>query len=293
MKQMKLSVIIPSLNAADTIATQLEALASQRWSEPWEVIISDNGSTDKTLAIIERYGNRLLNLHVVDSSDRRGAAHARNVGAQAATGDALAFCDADDEVASDWVAAIGEALREYDLVASRFDIEKLNAPWVQKSRENPQIDGLQRLWYPPYLSHASGSGLGLKRSLHEAVGGFDESFCFLEETDYCLRIQLAGVKIHFVPDAVVYYRYRHTFGGIFHQGRHYATWNVLLYKTYWTPGVETSRPWKRYVSGWRSLLRRLLQIRDKGTLARWVWLLGWRVGLLQGSIRYRVPPVPG
>ncbi|MBF2059991.1 glycosyltransferase family 2 protein, partial [Fischerella thermalis] len=43
---MKVSVIIPCLNAAETIGVQLEALANQQWSQPWEVIIADNGSTD-------------------------------------------------------------------------------------------------------------------------------------------------------------------------------------------------------------------------------------------------------
>jgi len=52
---MKLSVIIPCYNEADTIATQLEVLAKQYWSEPWEVIVSDNGSTDDSLAIVEKY----------------------------------------------------------------------------------------------------------------------------------------------------------------------------------------------------------------------------------------------
>lgn len=52
-RRPRLSVIIPCLNAADTIGKQLEALARQEWSEPWEVVILDNGSTDETLAVAE------------------------------------------------------------------------------------------------------------------------------------------------------------------------------------------------------------------------------------------------
>ncbi|RUT11687.1 hypothetical protein DSM107010_30140 [Chroococcidiopsis cubana SAG 39.79] len=77
---MKLSVIIPSYNEAGTISGQLEALTTQQWYQPWEIIISDNGSTDETVAIAEQYQERLPNLQIVDSSDRQGAAHARNVG---------------------------------------------------------------------------------------------------------------------------------------------------------------------------------------------------------------------
>ena len=95
---MKLSIIIPCLNAADTIGEQLQALSIQSWNGQWEVIISDNGSTDDTLKVVGKYRESLPELRVVDSSDKPGAAHARNIGCGAATGDAFLFCDADDAV---------------------------------------------------------------------------------------------------------------------------------------------------------------------------------------------------
>lgn len=285
-------MIIPCLNEANTIATQLEALANQCWSEPWEVIISDNGSTDESMVIVERYRERLPNLYVVDSSDRRGAAHARNVGALAATGDALAFCDADDEVAPGWLAAMGEALSKYDFVACRIDIQKLNISWVQESRVNPQKDGLQKIWYLPYLQHAGGGTLGVKRSLHEAIGGFDESLPVLEDTDYCVRIQLSGAEFHFVPNAVVHVRYSDKLGHTYHQACLWSSYNGLLYRKYQrSSGMRIPQPWRRYAKHWKQLLRSLPQIRRKAGLFEWVWRFGWQVGKLRGSIKYRVPPV--
>ncbi len=284
---MKLSVIVPCYNAANTIAAQLEALASQYWSEPWEIIISDNGSTDESLSIVEGYKRRLPNLQVIDSSDRQGTAHARNVGVQAAGSHALPYCDADDEVAPGWLVAMYEALSKHNFVASRFDTEKLNALWVQKSHGNPQRDGLNKYRYPPYLPHAGGSGLGVKRSLHAAVGGFDESMPTLEDTDYCWRIQLAGTELHFVQDAVVHVRYRDTIGGIYRQARSYAENNVLLYKKYQPLGMPRLS-WKTGLQSWAHLLWRLPRIRDKASLATWLWGLGWRLGRVKGCIRYRV-----
>lgn len=118
---MKLSVILPCFNGADTIAVQLEALANQQWSEPWEVIVSNNGSTDESMAIVERYRNRLPNLLIVDAhappEPRRGVTHSYNTDIKAATGDAFVFCEADDEVAPGWLTAMGEALKHYDFVA--------------------------------------------------------------------------------------------------------------------------------------------------------------------------------
>lgn len=287
---MKLSVIIPCYNAAETIATQLKALANQRWAEPWEVIVSDNGSTDESLAIVERNRARLPDLKIVNASARRGAAYAKNIGARAATGDALVFCDADDEVAPGWVAAIGKALSIDDFVASRFDTKKLNMSLIQKYIGNPQQNGFQALWYPPYLPHSGGCGLGVRRSLHETVGGFDESLLALEDTDYCIRIQLTGAKLHFVPDAVVHIRYRAKLSGIYRQSRLWAKYNLLMYKKY-RFGMRMPQPWLGYLKDWMHLLRSLPQICYGIGRANWAWRFGRQIGRLQGIIKYRVPPV--
>ena len=81
---MKLSVIIPCYNAAETIAEQLEALTRQQWDKPWEIIVANNRSTDGSMAIVERYMERLPNLRIVDASERQGQPFALNTGILAA-----------------------------------------------------------------------------------------------------------------------------------------------------------------------------------------------------------------
>lgn len=286
-EKVKLSVIIPCFNVANTIGIQLEALAKQKWPESWEVVISDNGSTDETLTIVEKYKGHIPRLRVVDSSDYRGPAHARNVGVLAASGDLLAFCDADDEVAPGWVAAMGEALSRYDFVAGRLETKKLNGSWVQKARSPFQQDGLQPYVYPLYLPHAAGCNLGIKLSLYDTIGKFDETLLSLHDTDYCWRAQLAGTELHFTPNAIIHYRFRNTLGGVYRQARRYGEYNVLLYKRYRPSGMP-KLSWQASIKEWGYLLRSLLRIRGRQRLARWVWKLGWRIGRLQGSIKYRV-----
>jgi GT2 family glycosyltransferase len=254
------------------------------------VIVSDNGSTDKSRLIVEKYYRRIPNLRLVDSGDQRGAAYARNVGVCAARGDVLAFCDADDEVIPGWVAAMGEALATCDFVAGWLDPYKLNESWVLKSRHCPQQDGLQIYNYPPYLPHAAGCNLGIKRALHEAVGGFDESFRILNDTDYCWRVQLTGVTLHSVPEAVVHYRFRHSMWDIYWQALEYGMDNVLLYKKYRPLGMP-ELSWSIGARKWLSLLRHLHRLRHRKYQAAWLWKFAWHLGRVLGSIKYRIPAI--
>ena len=73
---MKISVIIPCLNAAGTLVEQLEALFGQDYSGEWELLVADNGSSDGTAELVESYRSKLPRLRFVDASARRGQAPA-------------------------------------------------------------------------------------------------------------------------------------------------------------------------------------------------------------------------
>jgi glycosyltransferase involved in cell wall biosynthesis len=287
---MELSVVIPCLNAAATIGAQLEALSRQSWHGSWEVVVADNGSADGTQAIVGSYRGRLPEIRLIDASDRRGAAHARNAGARAARGQAIVFCDADDEAGEGWLQALAEALALYDFVASRMDVEKLNPRTIVNAMSNPQKSGLPKIAYPPYLPYAGGCGLGVKRALHEAAGGFDESLAQLEDTDYCFRLQQRGVELHFVPQALMHVRFSNRPGVLFRQARLWAQFNVLMYKRY-RQDMRVPRPWRRHLSSWRALIRNAPRVLRKETRPGWMRTLGTQIGVLQGAILYRVPPV--
>jgi glycosyltransferase involved in cell wall biosynthesis len=287
----RLSVVIPCYNAASTLRVQLDALAAQRWEEPWEVIVADNGSDDASSVILGAYLARLPHLRVVDASARRGQPYALNTGAAASAAEFLAFVDADDEVAAGWVAAIGEALvGGCDFVASRFDMTRLNAPWVQATRDNTQEHGLAKLWYPPYLPFAGGCGLGVRRTIHEAVGGFDEALPYVHDTDYCVRIQLAGTKLQFVENALLHIRLRDTYRSIFRQSRLWSEYNVALYSRYRDPMNPVLDSWRDCARAWWEMARGVLEMRDRGSLGRCVAEFGWQVGRLKGNLKYRTGP---
>jgi cellulose synthase/poly-beta-1,6-N-acetylglucosamine synthase-like glycosyltransferase len=284
---LSISVIIPCRDDSGTLGEQLEAVARQSWPGPWEVIVADNGSTDGSRDLAEAFRSRLGRLRVIDASARRGPAHARNRGAEEAAGEALLFTDADDRVGDGWLAAMGAALRGHPFVAARYDAEALNPPAVVRSRTNPQRESLIPYDYPPFLPHAGGSSLGVRRKVHEAVGGFDESLPALEDTDYCWRIQLRGTELVFVPEAVVHIRYRERPGGLFHQSCRFGTYNVLMYRRYRPRGMPRL-PWHAGIARWVKLLLTTPKLLVPRTRAAWLGQLGWRLGRLRGCLRYRV-----
>ena len=283
---MGLSVIIACFNAATTLREQLDALAHQDATAPWELIIADNGSTDQTVAIAEEYHGRIPHLRVIDASDRRGTAHARNVGVVAARGSLVVFCDADDVVAPNWLSAIERALAQHDLVASRFDGEKLNSRETLAVRTCPQQEDLMSFRYARFLPFAGACGMGIKRSLFEALEGFDEQLLNGEDIDFCWRAQLGGAELRFVEDAVVHIRLRSEPSEIFRQSMNYGFWTVPLYQRYLAHGMPRV-PWYRGARAWLRLLLRVPRLIRRSTRTKWLKEFAYRWGLLKGSVRFR------
>ncbi len=279
------SVVMACRNGGALIGRQLEALARQDFSDPWELVVADNGSTDGTAEVVARYVERLPRLRLVDASGVAGAAHARNVGVAAATGSRIVFCDHDDEVAPDWLRAMARALDEHPLVTATLDTCRLNPAWARSPDDRQPVRNTD----PPFLPYAFSAALGVRRALHDAIGGYDESFFqACEDRDYCYRLQLRGEQLVVEPDAVVSYRLRDTLRDIFRQQRTYACGNVQLYVKYRDVGMRKPSQ-LRALRTWLLLLPRLVvSWRTPRARARWAQRAGWKVGRLQGSIRYRV-----
>ncbi len=102
MSELRISIIIPAYNEERYIARCLDSVAAQVY-EPYEVIVVDNGSTDKTAAIARQYP--FVN---VVSEPRRGRAFAQTTGFDTATGDIVARIDVDAIMPTDWTARIAD-----------------------------------------------------------------------------------------------------------------------------------------------------------------------------------------
>jgi len=107
LKRATVSIVIPVYNEEAYLAACLDAIAAQT-VRPLEVIVVDNNSTDRSVAIARRYPF----VRVVRES-RQGVVLARNAGFNAARGDIIARIDADTHLQRDWVAQLGVLVQEY------------------------------------------------------------------------------------------------------------------------------------------------------------------------------------
>lgn len=219
-----ISVIIAAYNAAETLGEQLAALARQRPPFAWELLVCDNGSEDGTAELVRGWMAHIPQLILVDASTRRGPGAARNTGALAARAPLLAFCDADDIVADDWLLHMQLGLRHSELVAGRtIPLSSPGAVSVSWAVEHLIV----MPYWPQYPSAAS-SNLGVQSSVFRELSGFDESLRNGEDTDFCWRAQIAGFTLARRANAVVHIRKRTGLIPVFRQAFSYAAGEMQL-----------------------------------------------------------------
>jgi glycosyltransferase involved in cell wall biosynthesis len=221
------SVIIPVYNGAHTVAACLESVLNQTYpSEAYEVIVVENGSTDSTSTIVQRYPVQLLH------SEERGPAAARNLGITKSEADIVAFTDADCIADPEWlselvgpyadpqIGGVGGAILAYahsdHTIVEMFSEE--NAPLVNF------ISGEDE-----FLPHLYTANASYRRSLLSKVGGFNPNLVTGEDVDISWRVQLqTGAELHYVPQAIVHHHHRSTRIGLARQYRQYGFGEILL-----------------------------------------------------------------
>lgn len=279
------TVIIPVRNGARTLPEQFSALATQRYDGDWELVVADNGSTDTTVDVCASWADRLPKLRVVDASERAGSSHARNVGAAAANGELLAFCDADDVVDQNWLRTIVEAARDHDFVGGVQEESRLNSDMIRKTRGARAKRSLVRpLGFLPF---APTSNLAIWADVYRAVGGLDVDYPQAHDVEFSWRAQLDGFDLGHTPDAIVHYRYRSTVKGVSRQAYLTGYDAVQLYRDYRKAGAtrpsarDTVRRWGASLLHLPGLVipsRRIVSIR----------LLANNAGRLVACVRFRV-----
>jgi glycosyltransferase involved in cell wall biosynthesis len=278
----EVSVVIPARNAARTIGDQLEALSRQEYPAAWEVIVADDHSRDATKRIASEWASRLPRLTLLSVGRGTGVNAARNAGFNAARGEVVLGCDADDMVAPGWVRVLSEALQYFDGVGGSLDQDAINPPAMMA----------QAFWTPPpwqldanFLPRPIGANYGVRKSVWQRLGGFDESYRLGgTETEFFWRLQLAAYRLGFAPHAVVMYRRRATQRGQARQMYRFGFCYAHLYEKFAADGMPRLAAGRGY---WRHTLSRAIRGRSFDRIAG-RYSLAFLLGALAGSIRFRV-----
>jgi glycosyltransferase involved in cell wall biosynthesis len=183
-----ISFIIPAHDEEALLGRTLSSihLSVRSLGEAYEVIVADDGSTDRTATIARDLGARVIQVN------RRQIAAARNAGARNSSGEILIFVDADTVVTP---PALGAAMRELKRGAVGGGCE------VRFDGKLPPYAVVMERVLPPLLralQMAPGCFIFCMREAYLAAGGFDESLYITEEVGFCRRLQRLGrfVMLH-------------------------------------------------------------------------------------------------
>jgi glycosyltransferase involved in cell wall biosynthesis len=219
-------VVVPVYNGERTIGDCVESIFAQSFPRSdIELLLIDNASTDNTATILNRYRDRAIIL----DEEKRGPAAARNCGLRRATGDIVAFTDADCVVHQDWLSKVIAPLDDpaVGIVGGTIQaVKPCNA--VEEFGERIHDHRMAIEYYsPPYAITMNWAS---RRSVLEQVGPFDEKLLRCEDCDLAYRIVAAGYRIVHEPAAVVYHRNEHSLAGLLAEGYAHGYHSIPLLK---------------------------------------------------------------
>jgi len=207
--QPLVSILIPSYNAEEWIAETLRSAIGQTWARK-EIIVVDDGSTDRTAEVARRFASKEV---AVVSVENQGAAAARNHAFQLSQGDYIQWLDADDLLMANKIE------RQLGTLRGAEDRRVLlSSPWAyfyyrtQHARfvHTSLCEDLTVIeWLLRKMSenlHMQTATWLTSRELCEAAGPWDRRLMSDDDGEYFCRVLLAAERTRFVPGTGVYYR---------------------------------------------------------------------------------------
>ena len=275
MAQLHASVVVPIGSVDRYLDEQLRAVVEQQCDFDFEVVSALNrpGATARSdlQRLVASLGDERVRL--VDASDERGAAHARNIGASDAQTDQIAFCDADDVVEQGWLAALVRGLADYDAVSGHVSEDRFCPPRQRNWRPPATPGGLPSFVGHPYL--LSGN-LAVRRGPFDHVGRFRTDLTRCEDIALSWALAEAGYTLGYVPDAVLHYRHRDGLWPMVHQHYLYGRGMSEVLLGVGTPGSAGSDRSLLFRANGQKLTRRTMA----GSLRRG----GIAAGRLRGMV---------
>jgi len=240
-----ISVIIPAHNAVETITDTLDSLLAQTFPG-WEAIVVDDGSSDDTAARAARFAERDARIRLVQQS-QRGVSAARNTGMSLARYDWLLFLDADD-----WLAPVHLA-RLTDLLLSTPDLDAACCNYTRIAPDGTRFDNEFRVQSGDLFAVFARACIMaihaciMRRSLVEAVGGFDPALRTCEDWDLWQRIARTGARFGVLHEVYAFYRMRPASASV--DGHQFLADSLRVLALGHAPDPRVSNPHPAHASG--------------------------------------------
>jgi glycosyltransferase involved in cell wall biosynthesis len=183
-----ISVVVPAFNAEKTLQGCLEALLSQEFpKQQYEVIVVDNGSTDRTWTIIQSYAPAVRSLQETRVHNSYAA---RNVGVRASLGKLIAFTDADCVPDPMWLRRLVENFDTPMLGCVAGEILPFNPVTpAEKFAAQTRMLSQSKTQNHPYRPYAVTANVAYRREVFEQIGLFNSSLQSGGDADFCWRMQ--------------------------------------------------------------------------------------------------------
>jgi glycosyltransferase involved in cell wall biosynthesis len=234
------SVVVPARNAEQTVGQCLESLLRLDYDpERREILVVDNGSTDRTGEIIRRYPVRCL------FEPRRGPSAARNCGVEAARGEIVAFTDADCVVTTRWLRALVRGFEAPEVWAVAGEI----VAYPPRTPAQRYLARRKARWQEPALRAARPfavtSNAAFRRATFDRLGLFDTRLIKAQDKDFGWRFHADGeLRLTYSPEALVLHRHRATAWKLFTQHAGWGYGAALLHRKHglpWSLRLELSK----------------------------------------------------
>ncbi len=227
------SVVIPVYNDPEGIRATLDALRRQTFpASGYEVIVADNGSTDETRDVVEGYLEAFDGLRLVVEDEVQGSYAARNAGIAAATGEVIAFVDADMIVDPDWVGAVAWRMARTDADYLACDVRLFTPGDEGVVAEYNRRNDLHVERFVAELSFAPTCCLVVRRSLLADVGGFDSRLQSGGDYEFGNRVAASGRDLEYASDIAMYHPTRTTLGALLRKSRRVGRGKTQLRRYY-------------------------------------------------------------
>ncbi|MBI4838721.1 MAG: glycosyltransferase [Nitrospirae bacterium] len=224
------SVIIPAYNAEDTIRNCLDALEKQTIpKEDYEVIVVDDGSTDRTPEIIKRFPVKYLR------QKNKGPASARNSGAGEAKGEIILFTDADCVPQESWIKEMIMPFKDPAVIAVKGAYKTKQRSLTARFAQTEFEERFKMLEKADSIDMVDTYSAAFRKQAFLSFGGFDPSFPVAnnEDTELSYKMSRAGCKMVFNPAAIVFHlKHPDTIKKYAKLKFWRGYWRVVVYKRY-------------------------------------------------------------